>query len=264
LCLLTALSLYSFINNKQQTALLVVARNSNRHGLPGGYALGSVVCSETETVDGTVHRGDFGIVVQEPISAIEPGCGQKRKFSNNGSGVWVCFGRAKAQKRCNDLLTREKQRVYMRELGWKRERDQTRRGVTVEGVDSLSGGGEWWKEPIPDCLVSTFKEDWTPVLRVIIEADKVEPNLVRIDGIFSYDTTSEFSRDSEGILRPVVLRDIVRNQQQHGKVEGVGCGSTEVPSKRLRGLSDRSSIVMYNFGVGPRFAFVSASARAPK
>jgi hypothetical protein len=25
-----------------------------------------------------------------------------------------------------------------------------------------------------------------------------------------------------------------------------------------------SSIVMYNFGVGPRFAFVSASARAPK
>ena len=27
---------------------------------------------------------------------------------------------------------------------------------------------------------------------------------------------------------------------------------------------DRSSIVMYNFGVGPRFAYVSASARAPK
>ena len=25
-----------------------------------------------------------------------------------------------------------------------------------------------------------------------------------------------------------------------------------------------SSIVMYNFGVGPRFAYVSASARAPK
>jgi hypothetical protein len=69
---------------------------------------GSVVCSETETVDGTVHRGELGIVVQEPISVAEPGCGQKRKFSSNESGVWVCFGRAKAQKRCNDLLTREK------------------------------------------------------------------------------------------------------------------------------------------------------------
>jgi hypothetical protein len=29
-------------------------------------------------------------------------------------------------------------------------------------------------------------------------------------------------------------------------------------------MSEMSSIVMYNFGVGPRFAFVSASARAPK
>ncbi len=87
--------------------------------------------------------------------------------------------------------------------------------------------------------MSTFKEDWAPVLRAIIEADKVEPHLVRIDDIFSYDTASEFIRDSEDTLRPVVLRDIVRNQQQHGKVEGAGCGSTEVPSKRLRGLSDR-------------------------
>jgi hypothetical protein len=29
-------------------------------------------------------------------------------------------------------------------------------------------------------------------------------------------------------------------------------------------LVDLSSIVMYNFGVGPRFAFVSASVRVPK
>jgi hypothetical protein len=29
-------------------------------------------------------------------------------------------------------------------------------------------------------------------------------------------------------------------------------------------MSNTSSTVMYNFGVGPRFAFVSASARAPK
>jgi hypothetical protein len=50
-------------------------------------------------------------------------------------------------------------------------------------------------EPIPDCLGSTLKEDWTSVLRVIIEGDKVEPHLVRIDDIFSYDTTSEFNRD---------------------------------------------------------------------
>jgi hypothetical protein len=42
-------------------------------------------------------------------------------------------------------------------------------------------------------------------------------------------------------------------------------------SKGVRGRSSRrqngvatSSTVMYNFGVGPRFAFVSASARAPK
>ena len=82
--------------------------------------------------------------------------------------------------------------------------------------------------------MSTFKEDWAPVLRVIIEVDKVEPQLLKIDDIFSYDTVSEFSRDSEDTLRPVVLRDIVRNQQQHGKVEGAGCGSAEVTSKRLR------------------------------
>ena len=224
---------------RHQSALRGVTAPKDSHCLPGGYALGSVVCSETETADGTVRRGELGIVVQEPISAAEPGCGQKRKISSNGSGVWVCFGRTKAQKRCNDLLAREKQRVYMRELAWKRERDQTRRGVTVEGVDPSLGGGEWWKEPIPDCLVSTFKEDWAPVLRAIIEVDKVEPQLVRIDDIFSYDTASEFSRDSEGTLRPVVLRDIVRNQQQHGKVEGAGCGSAEVTSKRLRGLSGR-------------------------
>ncbi len=96
----------------------------------------------------------------------------------------------------------------------------------MEVVDPSSGGGEWWKEPIQDCLVSTFKEDWAPVLRAIIESDKVESHLVRIDDIFSYDTASDFSRDSEDTHRPVVLRDIVRNQQQYGKAEGVGCGST--------------------------------------
>ncbi len=101
------------------------------------------------------------------------------------------------------------------------------------------GEGSGGRNIIPDCLVSTFKEDWAPVLRAIIEVDKVETHLVRIDDIFSYDTASEFSRDSEGTLRPVVLRDIVRNQQQHGKVEGAGCGSAEVTSKCLRGLSDR-------------------------
>jgi hypothetical protein len=100
-----------------------------------------------------------------------------------------------------------------------------RRGV-VEGTN-------------PRLLSVNLQGRLAPVLRAIIEADKVESHLVRIDDIFSYDTTSEFSRDIEGTLRPVVLRDIVRNQRQHGKVEGVGCGSSEVSSKRLRGLSGR-------------------------
>ena len=76
-------------------------------------------------------------------------------------------------------------------------------------------------EPIPDCLVSTFKEDWESVLRTIIEVDQVGPHLVNIDDIFAYDTVSEFKRVSEDTLRPVLLRDTVRNQQQHKTVERV-------------------------------------------
>ena len=197
------------------------------------------MCLETEVADGTVRKGELGIVVHEPISAVEPGCGQKRKLNSEESGLWVCFGSAKAQKRCDDLLTRDKQRVYIRVLTWKRERDQTRKRVMVEGIDLSSGGGEWWREPIPDCLVSTFKEDWASVLRTIIEEDKVGPHLASIVDIFAYDTESEFKRDSEGTLRPVLLRDTVRNQQQHKTVERVGCWSAGVPPKRLRVLSDR-------------------------
>jgi hypothetical protein len=181
-----------------------------------------VVCLETEVADGTVRKGELGIVVHEPTSAAESGCGQKRKMNCGGSGLWVCFGSAKAQKRCNDLLAREKQRVYMRELTWKRERDQMRKRCTAEGIGPSSGGGEWWREPIPDCLVSTFKEDWASVLRTIIEADKGRPHLVGIDDIFAYDTASEFKRDSDGTLRPVLLRDTVRNQQQRRTVGSVG------------------------------------------
>ena len=77
--------------------------------------------------------------------------------------------------------------------------------------------------------MSTFKEDWAPVLRTIIEVDKVGSHLVRIDDIFSYDTVSELNHDIEDTLRPVLLRDIVRNQEQHKKVESVGNGSANVP-----------------------------------
>ena len=127
----------------------------------------------------------------------------------------------------------------MRELTWKRERDQMRKRCTAEGIGPSSGGGEWWREPIPDCLVSTFKEDWASVLRTIIEADKGRPHLVGIDDIFAYDTASEFKRDSDGTLRPVLLRDTVRNQQQRRTVGSVGRWPAGVPPKRLRGLSGR-------------------------
>ena len=70
------------------------------------------MCLDTEVADGTVRKGELGIVVHEPISAVEPGCGQKRKLNSEESGLWVCFGSVKAQKRCDDLLARDKQRVY--------------------------------------------------------------------------------------------------------------------------------------------------------
>ncbi len=38
----------------------------------------------------------------------------------------------------------------------------------------------------------------------------------------------------------------------------------EILEEKLPRQLVTSSTVMYNFGVGPRFAFVSASARAPK
>ena len=94
-------------------------------------------------------------------------------------------------------------------------------------------------EPIPDCLVSTFKEDWAPVLRKIIEVDKGEPHLVSIGDISSYDTASEFRRDTEGTLRPVLLRDIVRKYPQHDKGGIPRCELDDVSSKHLRGLSGR-------------------------
>ena len=77
--------------------------------------------------------------------------------------------------------------------------------------------------------LSTFKEDWESVLCTIIEADKGKTHLVGINDIFAYDTVSEFKRDSDGTLRPVLLRDTVRNQQQHKTVESVGRWSVEVP-----------------------------------
>ena len=111
--------------------------------------------------------------------------------------------------------------MYIRELTWNRERNQTRKSVIVEDIGPSSGGGEWWREPISDYLVSTFKEDWVSVLHTIIEVNKVGPHLVSIDDIFAYDTESEFKRDIEDTIRPVLLRDIVRNQQEHKKVEKV-------------------------------------------
>jgi hypothetical protein len=94
-------------------------------------------------------------------------------------------------------------------------------------------------EPIPDCLVSTFKEDWAPVLRKIIEEDKGEPHLVSIGDIFSHDTASEFRRDTEGTLRPVLLRDTVRKHPQHDKGGSPRCELDDVSPKHLRGLSGR-------------------------
>jgi hypothetical protein len=185
---------------RRQADLPVITDSKDSHRLPGGYVLGSVVFSKSDIADGTARRGELGIVVQAPSSAAESGSGQKRKFRSHESGVWVCFGRAQAQKRCDDLLIREQQRVHLRELVWKQERDQTRRKTTAEGVGPSLEEGEWWMEPIPDCLVSTFKEDWAPVLRKVIEEDKGEPHLVSIGDISSHDTASEFRRDTEGTL----------------------------------------------------------------
>ena len=97
------------IARRRQSDLPAIITSKDSHRLPGGYVLGSVLFSKNEVADGTVRRGELGIVVQEPSSAAGPECGQKRKFNSNGSGVWVCFGRARAQKRCDDLLTREQQ-----------------------------------------------------------------------------------------------------------------------------------------------------------
>ena len=94
-------------------------------------------------------------------------------------------------------------------------------------------------EPIPDCLVSTFKEDWAPVLRKIIEEDKGEPHLVSISDISSHDTASEFRRDTEGTLRKVLLRDIVRKYPQYDKGGSPRCELDDVSPKHLRGLSGR-------------------------
>ncbi len=106
-CEVTSVSRRKARRNKLAQRVATTPRETYR--LPGGYALGSVVCLETEGADGTVRKGELGIVVHEPTSAVEPGCGQKRKLNCGGSGLWVCFGGAKAQKRCNDLLAREKQ-----------------------------------------------------------------------------------------------------------------------------------------------------------
>jgi len=122
--------------------LPAITTSEDSHRLPGGYVLGSVVFSKSEIVDGTVRRGELGIVVQAPSSTAESGCGQKRKLRSNGSDVLVCFGRARAQKRCDDLLTREQQRLHLRELVWKQERDQTRRKTTAEGVGPSLKEGE--------------------------------------------------------------------------------------------------------------------------
>ncbi len=163
---------------RYQEDLPAVTTSTDSHRLPGGYVFGSVVFSRSDIADGTVRRGELGIVVQAPSNTAELGGRQKRKFWSNESGVWVCFGRARAQKRCDDLLIREQQRVHLRELVWKQERDQTRRKTTLEGVGPSLEEGEWWMEQIPDCLVSTFKENWEPVLRRIIDEDKGEPHLV--------------------------------------------------------------------------------------
>ena len=93
---------------RNQAVRRVATTSKDIYRLPDAYALGSVVCSETQLVDRTVHKEELGIVVQEPINTAEPGCGQKRKLNSKGSGLWVCFGSAKAQKRCDDLLAREK------------------------------------------------------------------------------------------------------------------------------------------------------------
>jgi hypothetical protein len=45
---------------------------------------------------------------------------------------------------------------------------------------------------------------------------------------------------------------------------GAGAGVPALSELSLKKALGGSSIVMYNFGVGPRFAYVSASARAPK
>ena len=74
-CEMTSVARRKARRNKLAQRVATTPRETYR--LPGGYALGSVVCLETEVADGTVRKGELGIVVHEPTSAAETGCGQR-------------------------------------------------------------------------------------------------------------------------------------------------------------------------------------------
>ena len=78
----------------------------------------------------------------------------------------------RGQGRNNELCVRKNQHVYMRELVWKHECKQSRRETLGQEISLASGQEEWCKRPIPDSLVATFRQDWTPVLLSIINTDK--------------------------------------------------------------------------------------------
>ena len=60
--------------------------------------------------------------------------------------------------------------------------------------------------------------------------------------------------------------DLVWNEETKRWVKKDGAVGKRIEEKKKEKEKQerKSSIVMYNFGVGPRFAYVSASARAPK
>ena len=72
-------------------------------------------------------------------------------------------------------------------------------------------------------------------------------------------------KDKEDILQHMQTYE-KQNAQRFDRVEK----HLDITKKQLQKQGQQctameaSSTVMYNFGVGPRFAFVSASARAPK